>query len=240
MRKDANVTKGILYKCQKLSDYQEIDIIKINEELGGKEKLFRNKNAFLGGNDNIKFEVFDLPRLITCPGSTEICRKNCYQIKITNMHKGENQDSASTYHKKYNLVCSMQDDFINRIVSEIKSKRPSDNRQNFIRIHADGDFYSEEYLIKWMTIALVTKLLFENKYRFVVYTKSFRILDNVLSCNDKLRSIWENACNIANINEASVPNEISLADFNLRIIASVMDDTNIGKMAIRKIKIQRK
>ena len=45
-----------------------------------------------------------------------------------------------------------------RILKEIMRRKPKADQRIIFRIHASGDFYSEEYLKKWMKIALITKL----------------------------------------------------------------------------------
>ena len=41
----------------------------------------------LGEAENVIFWVFDLPRVITCPGRTTICLERCYQKDVVKMHK---------------------------------------------------------------------------------------------------------------------------------------------------------
>lgn len=230
MKKNAEYTRKILHQCEALCDFEKICIDAVMRETGENEKLLRSNNTFLGSNKDTRFEVFDLPRLISCPGATDICRRHCYQINPEKMHRGKGQDSAVLLHRKYNLLCSLQDNFVDRMFSELKAKKPGE-KTLIIRLHADGDFYSEEYLMKWLTVSLACKLA-EKAYRFVAYTKSYNILDNVLSDQGKLIKVWQNAYTLADISDDYIPGSISLENFNIRIIASVMDDTNESALKI--------
>lgn len=117
-----------------------------------------------------------------------------------------------------------------RILKEIMRRKPKADQRIIFRIHASGDFYSEEYLKKWMKIALITKLKNKN-YDFVAYTKSYSEINNVLSNQAGLWKLYQEAYNAAKI---AIPQEkeLSLADFNLNIIASYMDDTEEEKKRI--------
>jgi hypothetical protein len=65
-----------------------------------------------------------------------------------------------------NLYDTQQPEFVDRMISEIKSKR----KLNAIRIHPEGDFYNQEYLNKWATIA---KRL--PHVQFYAYTKALHL-----------------------------------------------------------------
>jgi hypothetical protein len=45
---------------------------------------------------------------------------------------------------------SKQDDFVTRIVQELKQTKKV---YNYVRVHSSGEFYSQEYINKWVTIA---------------------------------------------------------------------------------------
>ena len=85
---------------------------------------------------------FSLPVLKTCPGKTEFCSRLCY---------GLNGRFAQPQMKKIlqsNLVATNQAHFVQRIVHEIQK-----TRTEVFRLHVVGDFYSVEYVERWIEIA---------------------------------------------------------------------------------------
>lgn len=225
-------TEEILKRCSSieaikgLSD-EEKELLR---EQADKNDRMQCNNDFLGSNRNVKFFTFNLPRKLACPGRTDICARGCYQAISEEMLKEKGRDSQVLYSRKLNWFLAEQDDFVERILKEIMRRKPKADQRIIFRIHASGDFYSEEYLKKWMKIALMTKLKNKN-YDFVAYTKSYSELNNVLSNQAGLWKLYQEAYNAAKI---AIPQEkeLSLADFNLNIIASYMDDTEEEKKRI--------
>lgn len=225
-------TEEILKRCSSieaikgLSD-EEKELLR---EQADKNDRMQCNNDFLGSNRNVKFFTFNLPRKLACPGRTDICARGCYQAISEEMLKEKGRDSQVLYSRKLNWFLAEQDDFVERILKEIMRRKPKADQRIIFRIHASGDFYSEEYLKKWMKIALITKLRNKN-YDFVAHTKSYSELNNVLSNQAGLWKLYQEAYNAAKI---AIPQEkeLSLADFNLNIIASYMDDTEEEKKRI--------
>ena len=225
-------TEEILKRCSSieaikgLSD-EEKELLR---EQADKNDRMQCNNDFLGSNRNVKFFTFNLPRKLACPGRTDICARGCYQAISEEMLKEKGRDSQVLYSRKLNWFLAEQDDFVERILKEIMRRKPKADQRIIFRIHASGDFYSEEYLKKWMKIALITKLKNKN-YDFVAYTKSYSEINNVLSNQAGLWKLYQEAYNAAKI---AIPQEkeLSLADFNLNIIASYLDDTEEEKKRI--------
>lgn len=221
-----NNTEEVLKKCCSLEAIKGLsnEEIKLLINQASKNDRLQCHNDFLGKNDEVKFFTFNLPRIMTCPGRTGICSENCYQEISENMIKQDNRDSQVLYSRKLNWFLSTQEDFVDRISKEINKISPKPKQKIIIRIHASGDFYSEDYLEKWMKIALITKLSKKN-YEFVAYTKSYCELDNVLSDQERLHKLYEESYKI--VEKEPLEKEIlTLADFNIHIIASYMDDTD--------------
>lgn len=241
MNKNDKETRDIFIKCSSLNDFIDLGENKksIIDKNNKNEKLLRDGNSFLikrGSNANVKFFVFDLPQLITCPGATEECRKNCYQKSVEKMHRGKDEagnqlDSTIILHRKYNLYYSLRDDFVDKLYHEIIHKRLTKDTV-IIRIHASGDFYSKEYFLKWLTISLAVFLAGKN-YLFAAYTKSFEELNEALSDQELLKRAWDHAHQLAFKTSESTPSELALHDFgNIKIIGSIMDDTSEDKIGI--------
>lgn len=86
--------------------------------------------------------VFNLPPLLTCTPSPW-CRKNCYALKKRFVWKNVRETLVWRYKQ------SLRKDFVERIVREIKHS----SNIRYVRIHITGDFYSKEYVDKWVEIA---------------------------------------------------------------------------------------
>ena len=79
---------------------------------------------------------------LTCPFADE-CIKFCYAKK--GAYIWSNVQPA--FEKRYQL--SKTNDFIQAMSDEINKKRP-----DYVRVHDSGDYYSKQYLNKWLAIAL--------------------------------------------------------------------------------------
>jgi len=99
----------------------------------------------------------DLKGKLTCPFAKD-CVKYCYAQKgnyrFSNVKKGQ--------QKRYELTKT--NDFVKIMNANILLERPT-----HVRIHDSGDFYSIEYLNKWLQIAKDNKEVI-----FYAYTKSIK------------------------------------------------------------------
>lgn len=208
-----------LEKCMVIKDFEELSTESIKEILGeDTSKILSDQNVFLGRNKEYRFEVFNLPQGISCPEATKICSEGCYQIIPEAMLAAPNRNSAVLIHRKINLLKSLQDDFVENMINKINGLRPNPGEKIFIRIHASGDFYSEDYIRKWFEIALRIKES-RKAYTFVAYTKSMNRLEAVMENKEELDNIYMRVCK-------KILNEYRIGDFNINIIGSIMDDTN--------------
>jgi len=98
--------------------------------------IFTNGNSKMGKN----VKCFNLPPLETCT-PTKWCAKNCYALK--GRHTFANVKAS---HQR-NLEMSKLAGF--SIAATIELDRW---RGRYVRIHAAGDFYDEEYVNKWFLI----------------------------------------------------------------------------------------
>jgi len=85
---------------------------------------------------------FSLPPIKTCPGRTPFCKQFCYGLR------GRLAWSELREIQEANLEASKQDDFIKRMVCEIAGVS-----SEAFRLHVVGDFYSVDYVEKWVEIA---------------------------------------------------------------------------------------
>lgn len=109
---------------------------------------------------------FDIPAyksstgLITCPNASS-CIANCYARQGTYMFS-----NVKAKHEA-NLQASLQDSFVSDMVYEIKKRKVK-----ILRISSAGDFYSQEYANKWLSIAKQVPDVF-----IYAYTKSWNFFD---------------------------------------------------------------
>ena len=85
---------------------------------------------------------FSLPVIVTCPGKTPFCERYCFGLKgrFTLARLKEINDQR--------LDATLKPEFTDIIVMEIsKTRAPA------FRLHVVGDFYSVEYIEKWIEIA---------------------------------------------------------------------------------------
>jgi hypothetical protein len=90
-----------------------------------------------------------------------------------------------------NYFLSQQDNFISNMIefiSKILALKKNQNRITYFRIHESGDFYSQNYLNNFITIANHFKN--DKRIVFQAYTKSIEYINNYINCNmGKLESI---------------------------------------------------
>lgn len=85
--------------------------------------------------------LWSLPAVSTCPGRSSICEHWCY-AKSNHFLLPSVQERL-----KWNLAQIRRDDFVARMVNEIRRKGVL-----VLRIHVSGDFGTAEYAAKWMEI----------------------------------------------------------------------------------------
>lgn len=133
------------------------------------DRMFTLGNTKLG----LKILSFSLPPVKTCPGMTKWCSKYCYA------QKGYLKSEKIQKRWQENFEITKQADFVDMTVKILNEwfKRGID----CVRIHASGDFYSQEYFDKWKEIA---KRL--PRMKFVAYTRSYNLDFSNLPRNFKL------------------------------------------------------
>lgn len=109
--------------------------------------------------------------MFNLPASMEICGricKGCYAIKEQVRFPAVMQARSNRF------IASMKDDFSFSINNELNNLR---KRPKFFRVHASGDFYSQEYINHWAVIARTNPDI-----TFYAYTKQLSKFDfSVLS-----------------------------------------------------------
>lgn len=131
-------------------------------------------NKKLVNNENVVFFIWNLPSIKTCPFSTPQCRKNCYAKKAENIYPNVLPSRENNYND------SLDNDFVVNMVETIvklANKRKNKGKKIFFRIHESGDFYSVEYMKKWVEIASYITQFNDIDITFLAYTKSIKFYD---------------------------------------------------------------
>jgi hypothetical protein len=106
---------------------------------------------------------FSIPAGSTCPNK-DTCAKGCYAMQgfflMPNVRMA----------LKRNYLATKCNSFVDKIDSEIRDKKVKT-----LRIHASGDFYNKDYLLKWLRIARLNPHV-----KFYAYTKMVSLVKSFL------------------------------------------------------------
>lgn len=121
----------------------------------------KTSGLLMQGNGKLgnAIHVWSLPALDTCPGSSSVCRTACYALRHR-FRFAQVQDRL-----RWNWEQSRRDDFVDRMVTEIRSRGVL-----VLRLHVAGDFLDAEYAEKWLAIMMRSP-----RVRCYGYTRSWRI-----------------------------------------------------------------
>ena len=175
-----------------------------------------NGNKKLISNNNVRYIVWNIPAVVTCPFRTAACEHSCYARKAERNYPG------CLPCRYANLDASKEKAFIDNMIALIEDllNKPSyrNSKKIVYRIHESGDFYSQEYFNKWLKIA--DHFRNNKKLVFVAYTKSVNFVHDV-PANMVIRySIWDD----------TEPEQIAKANaLNLPIYTAVDKFTNEPK-----------
>lgn len=129
---------------------------------------FSTGNKKLKSNEKVLFLIWSLPAVDTCPYATDLCIANCYARKAEIAYP----DCLPSRIRNYNF--SKTENFVSEVINyiSIKLNNLKNGRKIIVRIHESGDFYSTEYLKKWL--AIIGFFADDDRIKFVTYTKSVR------------------------------------------------------------------
>lgn len=144
----------------------------------GEAYYFSDRNHKYIPDNKVRFIIWNLPCKLTCPGMCDGCKEDCYAGKA----EAQYPDALPCRYR--NLILSFNESFVEDVVREIKKKiynkrslyfKVMNNGGKIIfRIHESGDFYSLEYLKKWIEIARQIP-----EVTFLWYTKSFEFFEEI-------------------------------------------------------------
>lgn len=145
-----------------------------NEAIEGNTELLKNR-------DYATLYNFTKNNTICNKTRCETCRIYCYCNKLRFQQYNLSSRINVLLHYLNNSV-----EFFNRIEKEIRL-----NGNEVLRIHTEGEFFSEEYLQQWVALAKRNK-----KVKFYSYTKNFELFSNIkLPSNFYLQLSYDMTCN---------------------------------------------
>jgi hypothetical protein len=140
--------------------------------------------------------TFSLPPVATCPGASPACRRECYALR------GHFRFQRRAYRRC--LAESKAEGFAARVIGEIRRRWAG-----CVRIHVAGDFYSADYVRKWVAVARACP-----QTRFFAYTRSWRKADIAAALEELSRCrnvrLWYSCDRDTGI-PARVPRRVKLA-----------------------------
>lgn len=105
--------------------------------------------------------IFNLPRMLTCPGATPLCKQICYASKAERMHRVVRTHRHDMFMlSKTNAFPWILETALDRLPKTVTA----------VRIHESGDFYDQRYLDTWINAMKKFPQL-----TFYAYTKSSRL-----------------------------------------------------------------
>ena len=122
-------------------------------------------------NSNLKksgIHGFGITPGVTCPG----CHIKCYAMRGFYKVFSKNCNKAWDYK----LRATRDASFVAEMYYQIRDKKAK-----YVRIHTEGDFYSQQYLNKWMSIARI-----QPDVVFYAYTKRLDLNFNKLPSNMRI------------------------------------------------------
>ena len=133
-----------------------------------------NGNRKLQNTANVRWIIWNLPAVTTCPFATAHCRESCYARKAERFYP------QTLPARERNYQATLEPDFSEKMIftleTEITSRKNS-GKLTIVRIHESGDFYSTEYVEKWLKVC---RHFADNlNVVFLAYTKS---IPYVIAC----------------------------------------------------------
>jgi hypothetical protein len=175
-----------------------------------------NGNRKLKNNDKVRFAIWNLPAVSSCPFATEHCKKSCYALKAERIYP------QTLPSRQKNYADSLRDDFTEKMITTIENALNSkkfNGKKMIFRIHESGDFYNLEYTEKWVN----TCKRFENDNRviFWAYTKS---LIYFVNCGYGSENFPQNLTVRSSIWDDTSPENIQLTvDYKFPIYTALSD-----------------
>ena len=111
--------------------------------------------------------IFNLPPIKSCPNNKS-CKDTCYAVPFYRQYP----DVWERYDANFEMAKTDLGRLSRYIVRQIREKKESRAGLVAVRVHSSGDFFSQDYLNMWATIARELP-----DVKFYAYTKADKVLD---------------------------------------------------------------
>jgi len=144
-----------------------------------------------GNTKTGRIPAFSLPPIKSCPNN-KFCAKQCYAVKSYRMYP-----SVKTAWNN-NFEIAQRGSLVDEFMQWYESKR---KKPKYFRIHVSGDFYNEDYFMKWIDIA---KRCPDTK--FLAFTKVHKLASIPRSGN------FELVCSMfKGMDDSGIPHDAAIA-----------------------------
>ena len=112
--------------------------------------------------------TFGLPagKAFACPGATAFCEKICYAGKLEKIFKGSRDVLMHNWNALKDATYNEMYDMLNVMIADFRKDCERRDAAKLFRIHWDGDFFNDDYLMAWHDV-----VLYNDDIRFWVYTR---------------------------------------------------------------------
>jgi hypothetical protein len=175
------------------------------------------RNLLTRGNGKLGegIHAWSLPAVETCPGRSALCERVCYA------REGRFRTHLLQDRLAENLDAALADNFVARVAAEIRRRGI-----HTVRVHVSGDFFSAEYVRKWVAIARRS-----SRTRFYAYTRSWRVPE-IASALAELARLRNGRLWYSHDAETGTPAEVP-AGVRLAYLQTERSDTPHGDLVFR-------
>lgn len=138
-----------------------------------------------------RYAQFNVRAVVDCPCRTAGCEAVCYATKGNHVFPSVKKSRERSYME------SKRADFSDAVAYTIRTEKQSGRYKKavmIVRVHESGDFYSIQYLRKWLSAWYELKN--DDGVMFVFYTKSFPFF---LMLNDMERAMLNELLNVGKV-----------------------------------------
>ena len=98
--------------------------------------------------------AFSLPagKAYSCPGATDYCESICYAGKLEKVYKGFRNSVIHNWDILKDMTGFEMIDAITPVIRDFDSQCNKWNAPKHFRIHADGDFFNDDYIMAWIHV----------------------------------------------------------------------------------------
>lgn len=133
-----------------------------------KDRKVTNSVTPNGKQPNIA-NTFGLPagKAYSCPGATGVCESVCYAGKLEKVFKGVRTNLIHNWELLKDADYLTMFNLLDEMISEFEKDCEKKSAEKLFRIHWDGDFFNETYVIAWKDV-----ILKHSTVQFWAYTRS--------------------------------------------------------------------